>query len=127
MVLSSGGGMVRPGVVLPLGEPLKRNCYYPFYIVMVDHTGDVLLCPHDWGKRLIVGNLHDITLEDAWNSLAMHTVRTKLKNKVRDFGPCNVCSVDGLLQGREEFEAWERYWERSGAGRPEVVRERSAT
>ena len=41
----------------PLEEPLSRPCYYPFYQLLVDYDGSVLVCPHDWGKKLIVGNL----------------------------------------------------------------------
>lgn len=108
LILSNRAGMVKPSIVPPLKEPLERNCYYPFYIVMVDHKGDVLLCPHDWGKKLIVGNLHTMTLAEAWNSPVMHHVRERLSSKVRDFGPCDVCSVNGLLEGKEQFEAWEQ-------------------
>ena len=30
-----------------LEEPLKQPCYYPFYKVLIDHNGDVLMCSND--------------------------------------------------------------------------------
>ena len=34
-----------------LQEPLKKACYIPSY-TFLDYQGDVLMCPHDWGKKL---------------------------------------------------------------------------
>ena len=31
--------------------PLKKACYYPFYQMVVDYDGDVLMCSHDWKKE----------------------------------------------------------------------------
>ena len=31
----------------PLKEPLKNSCYYPFYKVLIDHDGTVLMCSND--------------------------------------------------------------------------------
>ena len=42
-----------------LSEPLKSPCYYPSYTFFLDYQGDVLMCPHDWGKKLILGNLNE--------------------------------------------------------------------
>ena len=41
-----------------LKEPLKKPCYIPAYTFFLDYQGDVLMCPHDWGKKLILGNLN---------------------------------------------------------------------
>ena len=35
-----------------LKEPLKSPCYIPSYTFFLDYQGDVLICPHDWGKKL---------------------------------------------------------------------------
>ena len=34
-----------------LKEPLKKPCYIPSYTFFLDYQGDVLMCPHDWGKK----------------------------------------------------------------------------
>ena len=40
-----------------LSNPLKNPCFIPSYTFFLDYQGDVLMCPHDWGKKLILGNL----------------------------------------------------------------------
>ena len=44
-----------------LENTLKKPCYYPSY-TFLDYNGDVLMCPHDWGKR-ILGNLKNNSLK----------------------------------------------------------------
>ena len=51
-----------------LKEPLKKPCYYPHYTFFMDYTGEVLVCSHDWGKRLIVGNLKNENFIDIWRN-----------------------------------------------------------
>ena len=34
-----------------LDEPSKDKCFYPSYTFFMDYNGDVLMCPHDWGKN----------------------------------------------------------------------------
>ncbi len=38
--------------IASLKEPLKRPCYYPHYTFFMDYTGEVLVCSHDWGKKI---------------------------------------------------------------------------
>jgi radical SAM protein with 4Fe4S-binding SPASM domain len=92
-----------------LKEPLKRKCYYPFYMVMLDYNGDVLLCPHDWHKKLIIGNLNESSLCEIWKSKKMLEVRRLLGNKDRNFEPCNKCNIDGTFKGEEAFGYWKDY------------------
>ena len=101
---------------LAISEPLKRQCYYPFMTMMIDYNGDVLLCPHDWGKKLLNGNLKQLSVLEAWTSTCLHGVRAKLRQADRNFAPCNVCNVDGTLTGRKSFEQWVAYYD--GTPRP---------
>jgi radical SAM protein with 4Fe4S-binding SPASM domain len=89
-----------------LAEPLKESCNYPFYACFIDYNGDVLLCPHDWRKMLVVGNLQSHSLIDVWKSAAMNNVRETLYNADRCFAPCNSCDVSGLIMGAEQKESW---------------------
>ena len=34
-----------------LKSPLTKPCYIPSYTFFLDYQGDVLMCPHDWGKK----------------------------------------------------------------------------
>ena len=43
--------------IKPLEKKLNTACYYPSYTFFLDYNGDVLMCPHDWGKKRILGNL----------------------------------------------------------------------
>ena len=51
-----------------LSSPLKNPCFIPSYTFFLDYQGDVLMCPHDWGKKLILGNLKKEKLVDIWFS-----------------------------------------------------------
>jgi radical SAM protein with 4Fe4S-binding SPASM domain len=86
--------------------PLKHQCYYPFYMILVDYNGDVLLCPHDWNKTLKFGNLKNEKLFDIWRGKVLNSIRKRLANSDRDFGGCKACDVLGTVIGKESFDAW---------------------
>lgn len=87
--------------------PLTQPCYYPFYMILVDYNGDVLLCPHDWSKTLKFGNLKDEKLFNIWRGRALNGIRKKLSNCDRNFGACKSCDVLGTVIGKDSFEAWD--------------------
>ncbi len=94
----------------PLKEPLKQSCYYPFYKVLIDNNGDVLICSNDWKKEEIVGNITKESLIKIWSNEKFSTIRKKLINKDRSHKPCNVCDVNGLMNGKKSFEKWKNYF-----------------
>jgi len=98
--------------VSALQAPMQHPCYYTHYRMMIDHTGEVLLCPHDWGKRLIVGNLNDRSLIDLWTGPVLTSDRNKLGAGDRAFPPCDKCDVIGTRQGGEHFKAWKEHYAR---------------
>ena len=89
-----------------LKEPYKKPCFYPSYNFFMDYLGDVLLCPHDWGKKMVVGNLYKQDLLEIWLSKLLMTARHRLYEGDRNFKPCNVCDVAGSLMGGKHAEAW---------------------
>jgi radical SAM protein with 4Fe4S-binding SPASM domain len=91
-------------------SPMKHPCYYTHYRMMIDYTGEVLLCPHDWGKKLIVGNLHRQTILELWTGPILTSIRNRLGAGDRDSPPCNKCDVLGTRQGGEHFKAWQEYY-----------------
>ena len=97
--------------IAPLKEPLRQRCHYPFYEMMVDYDGSVPLCPHDWGKKLIVGNLNRQSVQEAWNSPQMRMARMNLASGNRDFPPCDTCDVDGTLIGQGHFDQWQEHYQ----------------
>lgn len=109
IVLSNRAGMVhlpRNGIG-PLAEPIRERCFYPFYQMMVDWDGTVLLCPHDWSKQLRAGNLNEQSVLELWTSHPLMQARVRLGAADRGFSPCNGCNVKGTLMGGEHFERWQ--------------------
>lgn len=108
ITMSNRAGMLKNAEykIMPLKEPLKKNCFYPAYTFFVDYNGDILMCAHDWGKKRILGNLKNKTFFEIWTSQLALISRKKLLNGDRNFSPCNVCDVQGEFIGREHAEAW---------------------
>lgn len=101
--------------VTTLNEPLKKVCFYPFYQTLVDYDGSVLLCAHDWDKKLIAGNVRDKSIIDIWNSNVLKRVRMNLAQANRSFPPCNLCDAQGGLVGRHHFEKIIKFYEKQQA------------
>ena len=87
-------------------EALAQNCTYPSYMFFVDYNGDVLMCSHDWGKKMILGNLNQNTFLDIWSGKKSMLARKKLNNADRCFAPCNKCDVIGDVVGKKHSLAW---------------------
>ena len=84
-----------------LKEPLKKPCYIPSYTFFLDYQGDVLMCPHDWGKKVILGDLKKEKLLDIWFSKKSKSIRKMLNKSNRNMEPCNVCDVEGTFMGKK--------------------------
>lgn len=113
--LSNRGGTLKGlehlGVATP-PEPLRAVCNYPLYLIVVDYDGAVLMCPHDWGKRYVVGNVSDESIIAIWSGERMNTARQRLMAADRAFGPCATCDVRGDVQGRHHFDVWTSHFGR---------------
>ena len=92
-----------------LEEPLVSECYYPFYKVLIDYNGDVLICSNDWKKKRPVGNISKESILDIWTNEEFVHIRKKLSNKDRSESPCNQCDVNGTLNGKKAFDNWQDY------------------
>ena len=94
-----------------LSEPLKKPCYYPFYKILIDHDGDVLICSNDWKKEASVGNIikDKRSLVEIWTSEKFINIRKKLMKSDRCHAPCKLCDVNGTLNGKKSFEKWKNY------------------
>ena len=96
--------------VVPLKKPRQRSCYYPFHKLIIDYNGDVMICPSDWDKKLIVGNLSNNDIFSIWDSDKMKDARMRLINNDRSHPPCVSCDMDGLLYAKLHFKAWKDYY-----------------
>lgn len=106
ITLSNRAGMMEDAEykIPALTKPLNNPCYIPTYTLFFDYLGDVLMCPHDWGKKIILGNLKNENLLDIWFKEKSMKIRKNLTNGNRKFIPCNSCDVDGTLIGQKNSE-----------------------
>ena len=109
ITLSNRSGMMENAEykIPSLKEPLKKPCYYPHYTFFMDYTGEVLVCSHDWGKKLVVGNMKNQKFIDIWLGKKFNFERKKLLNSDRNFSPCNKCDVDGEFMGKVHADKWD--------------------
>ena len=108
LTISNRAGMMKNAEykIMPLKKESKAKCYYPGYTFFMDYNGDVLMCPHDWGKKIVLGNLNKKSFKDIWISKTAINIRKKLNTGNRKFSPCNVCDVNGELIGEKHSKAW---------------------
>lgn len=108
ITLTNRAGMMEDAafVIKKSPQAIHAACHYPHYTFFMDYLGDVLMCPHDWGKRKIMGNLKIQSFKEIWLGKGFSTVRDSLAKGIRDFVPCNVCDVKGSLMGKEHVRAW---------------------
>ncbi len=109
ITLSNRSGMMENAEykIPSLKEPMKKPCYYPHYTFFMDYTGEVLVCSHDWGKKLVVGNLKKENFIDIWLNQKFSQARENLSKSNRNFSPCDKCDVTGTFMGKEHVKAWQ--------------------
>lgn len=95
--------------VKALKEPLKQPCYFPFYKMMIDYNGDVLICSNDWKKEAPVGNIANQSILDIWISEKFLKIREKLSKSDRNYKPCKTCDVNGTLNAKNAFKNWQSH------------------
>ena len=62
------------------------------------------MCPHDWGKKIILGNLNNEKLLDIWFNNKSMQIRKSLNRANRNFKPCNVCDVEATFMGKKNSQ-----------------------
>ncbi len=90
--------------IKPLDKALNKPCYISSYTFFLDYQGDVLMCPHDWGKKVILGNLNKESFTEIWFSKRAMKYRKMLIKSNRNFKPCNVCDVEGTFMGKKNSD-----------------------
>jgi radical SAM protein with 4Fe4S-binding SPASM domain len=76
-------------------------CPSPFYALNILWDGRVLLCCHDWGHSVHVGNVSTQALSDVWNGEEMNHYRYLLYSSQSKESPaCAECSLRNGLRGR---------------------------
>jgi hypothetical protein len=91
--------------------PIKRECYYPFYMMVVDVAANVTICSHDWAKRYVVGNFATEHIFDIWTGQRFDAARRALARCDRSLPSCFNCNTIGTLLGRDSFTEWSRFYQ----------------
>ena len=83
----------------------KRPCNYPFYHMLINHTGEVYLCPQDWSLKYSLGNVKRTSIKKIWMSKKYQKYRNILASN-RAIKPCTDCNADGLVYHNQSRLSW---------------------
>jgi radical SAM protein with 4Fe4S-binding SPASM domain len=85
------------------------SCNYIFFFLTLDINGDILPCPHEWERRLILGNINNENILDIWKGSKADQLRKKfIDNKRQELYPCNICTTPGTLIGNNAKKDWRK-------------------
>lgn len=76
------------------GQKIKKImiCPYPFYSLIINADGEVTVCCADWKRKLMLGNLRDISLKQIWNGDLLHKFWIDLASKRKNsYEMCRKC------------------------------------
>ena len=84
----------------------SSQCFLPFYKLVIDWNGEVLLCCNDWKRaHKGFGNINKTSLKDIWYGEEFNKVRLNLIEGNRIGPACINCNVSGILIGKESVRA----------------------
>jgi radical SAM protein with 4Fe4S-binding SPASM domain len=83
----------------------NRPCNYPFYHMLINHTGEVYLCPQDWSLKYSQGNIKTSTIMGIWMNDKYQNYRKILATN-RNIKPCSDCNADGLVYHNQSRFNW---------------------
>jgi len=89
---------------------IKNKCFWPFYKMVIDWDGGILLCCEDWFKISKAANKFNInthSIEEIWDSEFFNDYRKYLKDGKRIKPICNKCNVHGEKIGKEFVEYYD--------------------
>jgi hypothetical protein len=88
--------------------PISKSCNYPFYYLVGDVAGNIVMCPHDWTKKYVVGNFLQEHIFDIWTGNRLRVARAKLGNCDRTLPSCEACDAHGELIGETHVNEWQK-------------------
>lgn len=84
---------------------INKPCYLPFYKMLIDWNGDVIICNNDWGRESIFGNVNKSSISDLWLHSKLTNIRETLSHGLRkNINPCKKCNIDGTMYGSQSFQ-----------------------
>lgn len=74
-----------------IAEPLKLDCPRPLLYTHIKWNGDMILCCQDWKSEVVLGNMKDMTIAEAYNSDLAEHYRNRLA--AHDRVGLNLCQT----------------------------------
>ena len=72
----------------------RVGCSLPFHQMNILFNGDVIVCCQDWNRDTVVGNVHNSSLKEIWNSEKMNQIRRSIMRKrYNEVKSCQACSL----------------------------------
>ena len=84
----------------------NKACYYPSYTLLIDWNGNIFLCPHDWHRKISMGNVMQKDFFEIWNSSLLNKYRRNLLCRKRNAKPCSDCNANGTVHGFKHSKVW---------------------
>lgn len=73
------------------------QCVNPFRMIVIDYEGNIVPCSSDYAYSMPIGNIMEMSLEEAWKSKQMQNLRESVLNK--SYGKiCRNCIAHCELQ-----------------------------
>lgn len=104
--LTNRVGTINTGQQPDVKSYSNKKCFYTAYQILIDWNGDAFLCPQDWQRKQVMGNIMQTDFFDIWNGKMINKYRKKLLSGNRDINPCNNCNADGMVYGKKHYKAW---------------------
>ena len=105
--LTNRAGTVSVGEQEKIGK--YKNCFYPTYQFLIDWDGNVYLCPQDWQRKNLMGNIMQETILQIWKGRTLTNYRKDLLSGKRCSNPCKNCNADGTLLGKNHAAKWKKF------------------
>lgn len=87
------------------GEVYENQCYLPFYKIMIDWNGDLVLCCNDWQRASgTFGNINKQSLSELWLHDDLNNIRRQLAAGKRKGPSCSQCNIKGTKFGKPSFD-----------------------
>ena len=68
-------------------QNVDYRCSYPFRTMLIDCDGEIYPCCTEYGYKMPIGNIRDMSIKEAWNSEFMNNIRKSMLNG----NLCDVC------------------------------------
>ena len=70
------------------------HCPVPFATANILHDGTMLMCVHDWGRKVTLGNVRDASIAELWNGPRMREIRALVaERRYTDIPACRDCTL----------------------------------